>query len=89
MTTATRGMASVKELYENRSQRAEELISQGKKAVGYLCCYSPVELITAAGMVPYRLTGSLQPITEADSVIETLVCPYVRSLFDLGLKVPF
>jgi len=86
MATATKGMTSVKELYENRSQRAKELISEGKKIVGYLCCYPPVELVTAAGMVPYRLTGSLQPITEADSVIETLVCPYVRSLFDLGIK---
>jgi len=86
MTTATQGMARVKELYENRSQRAKELRSDGKKVIGYLCCYSPVELMTAAGMVPYRLTGSLEPITEADAYIETLVCPYVRSLFDLGIK---
>lgn len=86
MTTATKGMARVNELYENRRQRARELRSEGKKIIGYVCCYPPVELVTAAGMVPYRLTGSLEPITEADSYIETLVCPYVRNLFDSGIK---
>jgi benzoyl-CoA reductase/2-hydroxyglutaryl-CoA dehydratase subunit BcrC/BadD/HgdB len=36
--------------------------------------------------VPYRITGALQPITEADAYLETLMCPFVRSCFDLALK---
>lgn len=81
-----KGLARAKELYENRGQRAKELRGDGKKVIGYICCYPPVELITAAGFVPYRITGSLEPITEADAYLETLMCPYVRSCFDLGLK---
>jgi len=54
--------------------------------MGYICCQPPVELITAAGMVPYRIIGTLEPITEADAYLETLMCPYVRSCFDLGIK---
>jgi benzoyl-CoA reductase/2-hydroxyglutaryl-CoA dehydratase subunit BcrC/BadD/HgdB len=89
LSTITAGLARVEELYQSRDVRVKQLQKEGKKVIGYVCCYPPVELVTAAGIVPYRLTGSLQPITEADSYIETLVCPYVRSLFDLGIKGKF
>lgn len=81
-----KGLARAKELYENRDQRAKELRGDGKKVMGYICCYPPTELITAAGFVPYRITGSLEPITAADAYLETLMCPYVRSCFDMGIK---
>lgn len=81
-----KGLARAKELYENRGQRAKELRGDGKKVIGYICCFPPVELMTAGGFVPYRITGSLEPITEADAYLETLMCPYVRSCLDLGLK---
>ena len=89
MSTVTAGLTRVNELYQSRDERVKELQKEGRKIVGYVCCYPPVELVTAAGLVPYRLTGSLQPVTEADSYIENLVCPYVRSLFDLGIKGRF
>lgn len=81
-----KGLAWAKSLYQNRSRRAKELRNEGKKVVGYLCAFPPRELITAAGLVPYRIMGTLEPITEADAYLETLMCPYVRSCFDLGLK---
>lgn len=75
-----------KRLYQNRDQRAKELRKEGKKVMGYICAFPPAELITAAGLVPYRITGTLEPITEADAYLETLMCPYVRSCLDLGVK---
>jgi len=81
-----KGLAWAKNLYQNRSRRAMELRNEGKKVVGYLCAFPPRELITAAGLMPYRIMGTLEPITEADAYLETLMCPYVRSCFDLGLK---
>ena len=75
------------ELYENRTKRARELHSQGQKVVGYLCCYVPLELFTASGVIPYRIMGRLdQTISEADSHLETIVCPFIRSCFDMALK---
>ena len=85
----SRGLARAKELYEDRGRRARELKSEGKKVVGYICAFPPTELITAAGLVPYRIMGSLEPVTEADAYLETLMCPYVRSCFDLGVKKRF
>lgn len=86
MTTATKGMTTVRELYENRSKRAKELKDEGRKIMGYLCCHPPVEVVTAAGMVPYRVMGTLEPLTEVDAYLEPLMCPFVRSCFELGVK---
>jgi len=81
------GLLGVEELYQKRGQRARELNSQGTKVIGYFCCYVPVEFFTALSMVPYRIQGGVnEPITEADTYLETIMCPFVRSAFDLALK---
>ncbi len=74
------------ELYEHRGLRARELTAQGSKFVGYLCCYTPAEIVTALNMVPYRIQGGVgRPLKHADQYLETIMCPYVRSCFDLAM----
>ena len=80
-------LAKVEELHRDRSKRVRELKAEGKKIIGYFCCYPPEEIITAAGAVPYRITGNIrEPITVADAYVETNACPYIRSCFDIGAK---
>jgi len=43
---------------ENRTERALEWKSQGKKIIGLLDIYVPEEIIAAAGMLPWRITGT-------------------------------
>ncbi|PIP05602.1 MAG: hypothetical protein CO012_08000 [Syntrophobacterales bacterium CG_4_8_14_3_um_filter_49_14] len=89
MTTELKrtGLAGVEELYQRRGQRARELSEQGAKVIGYFCCYVPVEFFTALEMLPYRIQGGVnEPITEADAYLETIMCPFIRSAFDLALK---
>ena len=75
-----------RELYEKRGSRARELAAQGKKIIGYLCCYTPAELITALDMVPYRIQGGVgRPLKHADQYLESIMCPYARSCFDLAM----
>lgn len=82
-----KGLQRARELCENRGLRARELRAQGKKVVGYFCCYPPVEMLTALGLVPYRIQGTMRdPITQADAYLESIMCPYMRSCFDQGLK---
>ena len=81
-----KGLERAKRLYQERGFRAGELKGEGKKIIGYVCAFPPVELITAAGLVPYRITGTMEPVTEADAYLETLMCPYVRSSLDQALK---
>jgi bzd-type benzoyl-CoA reductase N subunit len=82
-----KGLARAKELYRNRSKRAEELKAEGKKVMGYFCLYPVLELFTAFDIVPFRILGSMdEPITKADSCLPTIVCPFIRSSLDLALK---
>lgn len=85
--TQLTGLARVEELYQNRTQRAKELHKEGKKVIGYMCCLPPVEMLTAMDMVPFRIMGSIhEPVTKANDCLETILCPFVRSSFDLAMK---
>lgn len=85
--TAGKGLATVDKYYQDYGGRARELKKQGKKIIGYLCAYVPLEMITAAGFIPFRIKGSVhEPITKADTQMETIACPLVRSCFDMALK---
>jgi len=84
---AGKGLATVDKYYQDYGGRARELKQQGKKIIGYLCAYVPLEMITAAGFIPFRIKGSVhEPITKADTQMETIACPLVRSCFDMALK---
>jgi len=83
----TGGLAVAEDVYRDRSRRARELAAEGKKVIGYFCALTPVELITAAGLVPFRLTGSMRDqITVAQGHLESIACPFTRSALDLALK---
>ena len=88
MTINTSGaFAVVEQLYQNYGSRANEISKQGRKVIGYLCALTPVEIIHAAGFVPLRIRGSVtEPITKADAQMETIVCPLVRSCYDMAVK---
>ncbi len=84
---AHKGLARVDDIYQDRDKRARELSDRGKKVIGYLCCYVPVELMTALDIVPYRISGNTREhITKADAFLETTTCSFVRSCFDLAIK---
>jgi bzd-type benzoyl-CoA reductase N subunit len=82
-----KGLVLAEKYYQDYGSRARELGGQGKRIMGYLCAFVPVEIITAAGFIPFRIKGDTsEPITKADAEMETIVCPLVRSCFDMALK---
>jgi len=84
---ASKGLAKAREVYQDRPRRVLELRTEGKKIVGYLCIYPVLEMMTALDIVPYRIFGDMrEPITKADTYLPTVVCPFLRSCLDLGLK---
>ena len=79
--------STVEKYYKDYGLRAKELKIEGKKVIGYVCSFVPVEIITASGCIPFRMRGSVhEPITKGDTLLETIVCPYYRSCFDLSVK---
>jgi benzoyl-CoA reductase subunit C len=84
---AQRGLIKAQELYEHREARAKELAKKGKKVIGYFCSYTPVEIFTALDLVPFRIQGKVgKPVEQAGQYLESIVCPYVRSCFDIALS---
>ncbi|MFC1869772.1 2-hydroxyacyl-CoA dehydratase subunit D [Chloroflexota bacterium] len=80
----------VETYYQEYGCRARELKNEGQKIIGYLCAYVPLEMITAAGLIPFRIKGDVsEPVTRADTLLEPIVCPFIRSCFDLALKGNF
>ena len=81
------GLSRAKEIYQERTLRVKELKAGGRKVIGYLDIYPVLEMLTALDLVPYRILGDMsEPITKADTCLPTAVCPFLRSVMDLGLK---
>ncbi len=81
------GLAAAEKLYTQYGSRARELKASGKKIIGYLTALGPVEIMTAAGVVPFRLKGNVsEAISKGDAYMESIVCPFVRNVFDAAVK---
>lgn len=65
-----------------------EIVADSRKPViGWFCAYTPVEILLAAGLYPFRIVPEpAKTITLADSYIERSFCPYVRSCLGEALE---
>ena len=82
-----KGLELAEKYYRDYGCRAKELKGEGKKSIGYLSPLGPLEIIAAAGFIPVRMKGSVyESVTKADTQMETIVCPFVRNVFDSALR---
>jgi bzd-type benzoyl-CoA reductase N subunit len=58
----------------------------GRKIVGYVCSYTPEEVILAAGAHPLRILGTKETIHLADSHLQSYCCSLVRGILEEGLS---
>lgn len=66
------------------------IIKENQSKFGWLCSYTPVEILAAAGFTPMRLDTGKQGLSrQANPHIYQLICPYVRSVFDEAYKQAF
>ncbi len=87
MVTEVRGLARAREIYRDRPRRAIELREQGRRVMGYLCIYPVLEMMTALGIVPYRIFGDMhEPPSKSDAFMPANSCPFLKSCLDLGVK---
>ena len=65
----------------------KEWKAAGNKVVGYTCVFTPVEVLDAAGILPYRIRALGNPRTDiADSHLARFNCSFCRSCLQLGLE---
>lgn len=61
--------------------------NDGGKVVGYFCSHVPVELLIAAGILPFRMRGTGSTGTElADAHFSSINCSFPRHTFNLALN---
>ncbi|MBY9081094.1 2-hydroxyacyl-CoA dehydratase [Paenibacillus sp. HN-1] len=70
---------------ENRiAERQEQLSAQGDehKKVGYLCSYTPLELISAAGVSHIRLfkAGDTETVASGEQITQSVFCDFTKSI---------
>jgi len=72
--------ASLDKIQNLAEHHLEIVASSHKPVVGWFCAYTPIEILLAVGLYPYRIVPEPSgAITLADSYIERSFCPYVRS----------
>jgi benzoyl-CoA reductase/2-hydroxyglutaryl-CoA dehydratase subunit BcrC/BadD/HgdB len=58
----------------------EKLSNSNHGRVGWLCSYTPEEIIYAAGFQPYRLLPLAETAGATDRLLPPTLCPYVRQV---------
>lgn len=58
----------------------------GKQVYGYFCCVTPEEILSAADILPVRITGTGEPLQLADLHVPPNSCPFARSCLDAGMR---
>ncbi len=82
-------MEKLDDFYEavsNTGDYIRNLKSSGKKVLGYLCSYTPEEIILAAGIHPVRLFGTEGNITLADAHLQSYTCSLARGALENALS---
>jgi predicted CoA-substrate-specific enzyme activase len=70
---------------ENRIAKQQEAIISGadpRKKVGYLCTYTPLELINAAGVAQMRLfkAGNSEIVASGEQITQAVFCDFTKSI---------
>ena len=65
---------------------SEKDINPDLPKIGWICTYTPEEVIHAAGLHPFRILEEIPSTKLADTYLHHNLCPYVRSCLDFGLK---
>lgn len=84
-------MNALEELTQISGQLQNSYVSdwkaQGKKVVGYVCSYVPEEILVAADILPFRITGlGVSDTSEADAYLSRVNCSFARCCLEAGFK---
>lgn len=83
----SRDFASLDKIQHLAEHHLEIIANSRKPVIGWFCAYTPVEILLAAGLYPYRIVPEpTTALTLADSYLERSFCPYVRSCFGEALE---
>jgi benzoyl-CoA reductase subunit C len=65
-----------------RAERSKD----NRPVIGTMCSYVPVEILHSLDVIPVRIWGQAEDLREADSLLQSYICPPVRHLMAMGLE---
>ena len=72
--------------FVKREKEIRAAKQEGKKVIGYMCLFAPIELILAADAIPVRVNSGWYDASKlGDRIVPVEVCPMVRST--IGAKM--
>ena len=77
---------------KNSFMHVKEFVENGGHLVGFLCSYTPLEVIEAAGAAAVGLCGtSNEPIADAEKVLPKNLCPLIKGTYGFAYtdKCPY
>ncbi|OGW12778.1 MAG: hypothetical protein A3G93_03570 [Nitrospinae bacterium RIFCSPLOWO2_12_FULL_45_22] len=74
------------ERLNNRHQLAQQWRTEGRKIIGYICNYTPEEIIYASRAIPVRIMSDQTPPSIADGHFQSFYCAFSRSCLDQALR---
>ena len=70
---------------ELQNRHIQHWIKSGKQIMGYTCAFVPEEIISAAGLLPYRIRGVGATSTSiADTYYGPVICSYPKCILQLA-----
>jgi benzoyl-CoA reductase/2-hydroxyglutaryl-CoA dehydratase subunit BcrC/BadD/HgdB len=76
----------IADLFGKREKEIKGAKESGKKVIGYMCMFAPVELILAADAIPVRVSSGWYDASKlGDRIVPVEVCPIIRST--IGAKM--
>ncbi|MCW4045674.1 MAG: 2-hydroxyacyl-CoA dehydratase family protein [Candidatus Bathyarchaeota archaeon] len=72
--------------FGQREKEIQAAKASGKKVIGYMCMFAPIELILAADAIPVRVNSGWYDASKlGDRIVPVEVCPIIRST--IGAKM--
>ena len=70
----------ISNFFGQREKEIQAAKENGKKVIGYLCMFAPIELILAADAIPVRVNSGWYDASKlGDRIVPVEVCPIIRS----------
>ncbi|MDD5748999.1 MAG: 2-hydroxyacyl-CoA dehydratase family protein [Actinomycetota bacterium] len=80
-------ISKTREAAANPTEYAREWKKRtGRPVIGYFCSYAPVEMIHAAGALPFRITGGDREIARSGAHLQQYCCSLARTALEGGLS---
>jgi benzoyl-CoA reductase/2-hydroxyglutaryl-CoA dehydratase subunit BcrC/BadD/HgdB len=76
----------ISNFFGQREKEIRAAKEDGKKVIGYMCMFAPIELILAADAIPVRINSGWYDASKiGDRIVPVEVCPVIRST--IGAKM--